>query len=565
MVLGDTVMPASRKLRLCLIIIVDGVLVPTSQKPKPSLKHVNLVKNLKKFFAFQWGRESFLWAIRTMKPGPKEMGKCEDPNGDLCKMLRQKTIRILGFPLALQLVAFELIPQLLKQARGDDSITLLTFPGQVLPQHAGLNVVDLRKAEHNPRLAVLSMMEISGTHDDRWAAWDNEKYDKKVDNLLGLIKSGHVFSKGDWGGGDGGEPIFVYRDKVNGKKQKGAAHCGVTKAPVLKQRRVSGYFRRGAMVDVEQYRRMEARVQELVLEVQQLKDVVEKQGRKFEKWKTFVKGKSAMKKQGSVKSRGKRRTVEGRKGMELRSQDDEAEDDDDRVEDDVPAFSAGGTQGEGGERTPEQSSRSISEERPSLLVRLPAGDGVPLQWVEPGTGDKVVYRALHSQTFFVSEDEGNSVGGGSRDQGRSGDGLDASAMTDLDALVLAASGDMAGGRKSEGTTAEVADVSGKVVDVEVGAPGVLLEQSMMSFENEAKEGVTVGPHRLGSQMKGSRGSEGEEKPDGAEEMGEQLSVDEAGRFQEGKSGWTDGLGEQGRDVIESERHVLSHPRPGFLT
>lgn len=40
-----------------------------------------------------------------------------------------------------------------------------------------------------------------------------------------------------------------------------------------------------------------------------------------------------------------------------------------------------------------------------LLVRLPAGDGVSLQWVEPGTGDKVVYHALNSQTFFVSEDE----------------------------------------------------------------------------------------------------------------------------------------------------------------
>ena len=148
MVLGDTGMSGSRKLRLCLIIIVDRVLVPTSQIQKPSLKHVNLVKNIKNFFAFQWGRESFAWAIRTMKPGPKVMGKCEDPNGDFCKKLRQKTLRILGFPLALQLVAFELIPQLLKQARGDDSTTLLTFPGQVLPQHAGLTVVHLRKAEH---------------------------------------------------------------------------------------------------------------------------------------------------------------------------------------------------------------------------------------------------------------------------------------------------------------------------------------------------------------------------------------------------------------------------------
>ena len=248
-------------------------------------------------------------------------------------------------------------------------------------------------------------MEISGTHDERWAAWDDEKYDKKVDNMLGMIKIGHVFSKGDWGGGDGGDPIYKYREKVNAKKRKGAAHVGVTEAPVLKQRRVSGYFRRGAMVGAEQYRRMEAHVQELVLEVQQLKNVVEKQGRKFEKWKTFVKGKSSIKKQGSIKSMTKRRTVEGRKGTERRFQDEEAEDDDDSVEDGVPAFNAGGTQGEGDVRTPEPSSRSISEDRPALLVRFPPGDGVPLQWVEPGSTDKVVYRAVHSQTFFVHSEE----------------------------------------------------------------------------------------------------------------------------------------------------------------
>lgn len=135
-----------------MIIIVDGVLVPTAQKPRPSLKHVNLVKNLKKFFAFQWGRESFMWAIRTMKPGPKEMGKCEDPNGEFC--IRQNSIRLLGFPLALLLVAFEAIPLLLNRAGGDDSITLLNYPGQVLPQHAGLNMADLRKAKHDHGVSV---------------------------------------------------------------------------------------------------------------------------------------------------------------------------------------------------------------------------------------------------------------------------------------------------------------------------------------------------------------------------------------------------------------------------
>ncbi|KAF3516626.1 hypothetical protein DY000_02062499 [Brassica cretica] len=571
---------------------------------------------------FPVGRESFLWAIRTMMPGPKEMGKCEDPNGDFCKKLRQKTIRILGFPLELQLVAFELIPQLLKEAGGDDSITLLTFPGQLLPQHAGLNVADLRKAEYDPGLVVQPMMEISETHDDWWRAWDEEKYDKKGDNLLGLIKEGHVFSKSDWGGGDAGEPIYVYREKTVGKKRKRKADCGVTKAPVLKQRRLSGYFKRGTMVDAEQYMRMEARVQELGSEVMRLKDVVEKQARKFEKWKTFVKGKSAIKKQGSVKRRGKRGTLEGREGIEFHCEEDVLRDDGvdckiDRKGDDGPVLSAGGAVGEGDGRTPEHSARTSSEEGPTLLVRLPVGDGVSLQWVEPGTGDKVVYHALNSQTFFVSEDEGSSVGGGNRDEGGSGDGLDAPAMTALDALGVAALCDSGVGSQLEGrgaaeelgenknarslgTPAENANESENVVDVEDGGADGLVVQSRLSIENENKEGETVGPDGMGQQINGSDKSESEEdnadvalgqgeqtrvvieteikeaKTGGADEMGEKLSVEnenegdkaggsqEAGGqlsvqiaecVQEGKSGGTDGLGEQGSDVNESESKV----------
>lgn len=164
MVSDEAKMPGWRKLRLCLIIIVDGVLVPTAQKPKPSLKHVNLVKNLKKFFAFQWGREAFQAAIRTMMPGPKVMGKCEDPTGNFCKKLRQKSVRLLGFPQALQLVAFEAIPRLLVQAGGDDSVTLMNFPGKFLPQHAGLNVCDLREAEHDPGVSVFFVVGCTRLH-----------------------------------------------------------------------------------------------------------------------------------------------------------------------------------------------------------------------------------------------------------------------------------------------------------------------------------------------------------------------------------------------------------------
>lgn len=59
MVTEDKAMSRWGKLGLCLIIIVDDVLVVRSKNLKPTLKYVKLVKDLDKFFKFQWERESF--------------------------------------------------------------------------------------------------------------------------------------------------------------------------------------------------------------------------------------------------------------------------------------------------------------------------------------------------------------------------------------------------------------------------------------------------------------------------------------------------------------------------
>lgn len=141
-------MPGWKKLKLCLIVIVDGVLIATLQKPKPSLKHVQRLEDVDAFLAFPWGRESFLWTISNLKPGPRIMGKCEDPVGDLVKKLRQKSVKLVGFPQALQLTAFKLIPQLQELVRGNITLTLLDYPESSLPQHAGLTVADVQKVEH---------------------------------------------------------------------------------------------------------------------------------------------------------------------------------------------------------------------------------------------------------------------------------------------------------------------------------------------------------------------------------------------------------------------------------
>ncbi|CAN7131735.1 unnamed protein product, partial [Brassica rapa subsp. narinosa] len=61
-----------------------------------------------------------------------------DPLGVFCNKLRQQTIKAVGFPLALQLVAFRAIPQLLQLAAGDDTINLINYAETSLPKHAGL-------------------------------------------------------------------------------------------------------------------------------------------------------------------------------------------------------------------------------------------------------------------------------------------------------------------------------------------------------------------------------------------------------------------------------------------
>nr|VDC98359.1 unnamed protein product [Brassica rapa] len=95
-------------------------------------------------------------------------------------------------------------------ANGDDAVTIMQYPEPAMPQHAGLSVVHIRKAEHDPLVSIISQQE-----------------------------------------------------------------------PIRKQRRISGFFRRGGSnsVDTEKFAALEGRVNECFVEVEKLKSVCEKQGR----------------------------------------------------------------------------------------------------------------------------------------------------------------------------------------------------------------------------------------------------------------------------------------------
>ncbi|KAG5396175.1 hypothetical protein IGI04_017989 [Brassica rapa subsp. trilocularis] len=319
MVAGESTMSQEKKFRICLIIIVDGVLMPKIQKPKPTLQYVKLVENLDKFFSFQWGRESFWWTISTMLPAKKVLGKCDDPEGAFCAQLRQDSKFLLGFPLALQLWAFEAIP-----------------------------------------FTVLPMVDVHEDRDDGWGVFDCEILDRKVSYMVGLLKSGHKFEKGEWGGEAG---------------------------PVMKQRRLSRYFSRKGPEVGDKYEVLLDAVGELKKELGRLNKVVEKQGRMLKKYK--------------AKSIGK---LSSSRGLLSRRK---------RVRPVVSGDIFGGSDQEGTHKGSDEMEDELGGG--SRSTALKEGDEIPLLYSEKVDGREqthVVQFGSGSNTFYVTEEEVGSKTGG---------------------------------------------------------------------------------------------------------------------------------------------------------
>lgn len=144
-------MRSDKRLRLALIMIVDGVLIAHKQVPRPTLQYVQMVDNVEAFLNFPWGRESYLKTITCMKPPLDE----DEPVQTLVKLLQQTTYRLQGFPLALQLVAFQAIPLLATKIPSPHySTTLLELQVPHLPLHKSVNINDFLLVEVDPQVCL---------------------------------------------------------------------------------------------------------------------------------------------------------------------------------------------------------------------------------------------------------------------------------------------------------------------------------------------------------------------------------------------------------------------------
>ncbi|KAF8049907.1 hypothetical protein N665_2093s0002 [Sinapis alba] len=185
-------MPGWQKLRLALIIIVDGVLIAHQQTPRPTLK------------------ESFLKTITCMKPPDFVPSKCEDPIGTLVQLLRQESFRLRGFPLALQLLAYQAVSKLQSTIPIPvDSMTITDLSVPHLPLYPAPSMSDILSVEADPDLEVTSLIPIQRQSQPGWGIWPDVSNDDRVSYMEELLADHRPFKKVNWHGGDTSQPIIT--------------------------------------------------------------------------------------------------------------------------------------------------------------------------------------------------------------------------------------------------------------------------------------------------------------------------------------------------------------------
>ncbi|KAG2328040.1 hypothetical protein Bca52824_010768 [Brassica carinata] len=142
-----------------------------------------LIANLESFMNYPWGRTSFLYTISRFLPPPVSV-ETPDPLHALRIRLSQKTTACYGFPLALQLLAFQAVPQLLARIPdADNTNDFLDSPLCSGNTVVILNTNDIVAVEGEPDLKVdFSLVPKAERH-----FWLDEVEDTKVTRLVDHI------------------------------------------------------------------------------------------------------------------------------------------------------------------------------------------------------------------------------------------------------------------------------------------------------------------------------------------------------------------------------------------
>ncbi|KAJ4881163.1 DUF1985 domain-containing protein [Raphanus sativus] len=198
--LGQASLPAWKRLPLALIALVDGLLVCGHKLLRLTPSYVEMLEDTQSFLQYPWGREAFVSTLsRLTPPQPSDPSKMDKSLSVMRLRLKQQSTACYGFPLALQLFAFKVIPSLLdKIPEPDKMTTFLEEPEGCDSTNPLLNFEDILLVETQTEVIVTYSIPDEGGD----PKWKKQVVDPRIDNLVRKMREGHEFKATDFRGGD---------------------------------------------------------------------------------------------------------------------------------------------------------------------------------------------------------------------------------------------------------------------------------------------------------------------------------------------------------------------------
>ncbi|CAE6207171.1 unnamed protein product [Arabidopsis arenosa] len=207
----DKKMSCWKRFSLVLILLVDGVIVCSNKDLNITPEYVKMLDDHPFFLSYPWGREAFSNTMERF--GPPAQSKT-DPITELKARLCQMSSCCYGFPLALQMLAFEAIPLLLSKIPNPNDkrdYTQMTYAD--LSTILILNQKDILKVEADKQVAYTLVGDESVENMD--FGWDEDAVDVKVDYMEKLLIEGHEFTQSEWPCVDTSSPCVTVKSGTN--------------------------------------------------------------------------------------------------------------------------------------------------------------------------------------------------------------------------------------------------------------------------------------------------------------------------------------------------------------
>ncbi|KAG5388781.1 hypothetical protein IGI04_030322 [Brassica rapa subsp. trilocularis] len=207
-------LPEWKRLPLALIALVDGLLVCGHKLLRVTPAYVQMLEDTGSFLQYPWGREAFVSTLsRLTPPQPSDPFKMDKSLSVMRLRLKQQSTACYGFPLALQLFAFKVIPSLLEKIPEPNKTTsFLQEPEGCDSTNALLNFEDILLVETQREVIVTYSIPDEGGD----PKWKKEVIDPRIDNLVRRMREGHEFKATDFKGGDSSLPPLKPAEKAEG-------------------------------------------------------------------------------------------------------------------------------------------------------------------------------------------------------------------------------------------------------------------------------------------------------------------------------------------------------------